>query len=124
MGGWDTTQLDEASKKVILDLTLDPKIVPQQCVKKKKSACFIPQPAENNVFFCILNNYDKIFVTWKVWLLKICEEYVDKYLGFDNVTALISQVEAVQPKKKEDRFICRATGCQAKYVYHSGRVRY
>lgn len=43
--------------------------------------------------------------TREVWLLKICEEYVDKYLGFDNVTALISQVEAVQPKKKEDRFM-------------------
>lgn len=42
----------------------------------------------------------------KLWLLDLCQKYVDTYLGFDNVNALVDQV-------------VQDNNCQAKYVYHS-----
>jgi hypothetical protein len=58
----------------------------------------------------------------KLWLLDLCQKYADTYLGFDNVNALVDQV--VQDNTKSDGFTCRADDCQAKYVYHSRRVKY
>ena len=59
------------------------------------------------------------------WLLEICEEHVKKFLfNADELSTLVEQTKDLQEAhKQEGRWKCRAEGCIATYVYHSGRVR-
>ena len=57
------------------------------------------------------------------WFMHLCQEYVERYLGYEEVSSIVSQANALQ-KKTEGPFICRSDSCDMKFVYHSGRVRY
>ena len=56
------------------------------------------------------------------WFMDLCQEYVERYLGYDDVMSIVNQTNALQ-KKIVGPFICRSCSCEMKFVHHSGRVR-
>lgn len=58
------------------------------------------------------------------WLLELCESLIEHYvLSQTSVVGLVGQMESLD-EARNPPFVCRAEGCDASYVYHSGRVRY
>lgn len=58
------------------------------------------------------------------WLLEICEEHVKKFVfNTDEISKLVAQTTELGGVDRESRWVCRASGCDRTYAYHSGRVR-
>jgi hypothetical protein len=62
-------------------------------------------------------------MTRRNWFLELCQQYVEKYLGYSDVSNLVEQTNQLQLLSKGP-YPCRDEKCGSQFVYHSKRIRY